>query len=164
MEYKAENYPFTKSLNENWKQIKKEYEDLTPNSTIPWPEKDLYDKGWDVFGLYHFGKKIQENCNKCPITTKIVEAIPGMSMAGYSILRPGTHIKPHVGYPGYSNTVLRCHLGLIIPEGCKMRVASKMYTWEEGISLVFDDSIEHEVWHNGTTSRIILLIDFKRSL
>lgn len=25
--------------------------------------------------------------------------------------------------------------------------------------IVFDDSFEHEVWHNGTTYRLILIVD-----
>nr|CAD7407994.1 unnamed protein product [Timema poppensis] len=32
-------------------------------------------------------------------------------------------------------------------------------TWEEGKILIFDDSFEHEVWHNGSTMRLILIID-----
>ena len=33
-------------------------------------------------------------------------------------------------------------------------------TWKEGKFIVIDDSIEHEVWHNGTTFRMILIVDF----
>jgi len=40
-----------------------------------------------------------------------------------------------------------------------MRVADQMHTWEEGKCIVFDDSFEHELWHNGTTSRVILVLD-----
>lgn len=32
-------------------------------------------------------------------------------------------------------------------------------TWTEGKIMVFDDSFEHEVWHNGTTYRLILIVD-----
>lgn len=43
-------------------------------------------------------------------------------MAGFSALSPGCHITPHAGYAGYSDKILRSHLGLIIPE------VSKTYT------------------------------------
>ncbi|CAL1270396.1 unnamed protein product [Larinioides sclopetarius] len=33
-------------------------------------------------------------------------------------------------------------------------------TWEEGKVILFDDSFEHEVWHNGTVSRLVLIVDF----
>lgn len=32
-------------------------------------------------------------------------------------------------------------------------------TWTEGNILILDDSFEHEVWHNGTTYRLILIVD-----
>lgn len=32
-------------------------------------------------------------------------------------------------------------------------------TWREGEIIIFDDSFEHEVWHNGTESRIVLIVD-----
>lgn len=33
-------------------------------------------------------------------------------------------------------------------------------TWEEGKALIIDDSFDHEVWHNGSTFRLILIVDF----
>lgn len=32
-------------------------------------------------------------------------------------------------------------------------------TWEEGKILIFDDSFEHEVWHNGTSVRVVFIVD-----
>ncbi|MBP5975410.1 aspartyl/asparaginyl beta-hydroxylase domain-containing protein [Brasilonema sp. CT11] len=83
-----------------------------------------------------------------------------MTTATFSCLAPGTHIAPH---KGYINTVLRCYLGLIVPDDCEIRVEHETKTWEEGKCLVFDDTFEHEVWNRSNTSRIILLIDFKKS-
>lgn len=31
--------------------------------------------------------------------------------------------------------------------------------WREGKVMVFDDSFEHEVWHNGTALRLVLIVD-----
>ena len=52
----------------------------------------------------------------------------GVTTAGFSRLAPGTHIKPHVGY---TSEVLRCHLGLIVPPDCALRVGSETRRWEE---------------------------------
>ncbi len=58
------------------------------------PEKNLYQKdgktgeGWDVFGLYAFGKKHARNATLCPKTLELVEKIPGMSTAAFSVLNP----------------------------------------------------------------------------
>lgn len=32
-------------------------------------------------------------------------------------------------------------------------------SWSEGELLIFDDSFEHEVWHNGTQVRLVLIVD-----
>jgi beta-hydroxylase len=83
-----------------------------------------------------------------------------MTTAGFSVLQPGAHILPH---RGYTTEVLRCHLGIIVPVGCSMRVGSETRNWEEGRCLVFDDTVEHEVWHCGNAPRVVLLVDFARS-
>jgi len=71
------------------------------------------DNQWKTFFLYGFGHKAEANCARCPETTQLVESIPGMKTAFFSILAPGKHIPPHRGpYKG----VMRYHLGLKVPE------------------------------------------------
>ena len=70
---------------------------------------------------------------------------------------PGTHVHSHTGP---TNCRLRSHLGLAIPKtGVKMRILNKFITWEEGKVMIFDDSFEHEVWHEGDKPRLILIVD-----
>lgn len=158
----AENYPFVRILEDNWQAILQEYKQVASEPEMhAWPEGKLYDGRWDTFGLYGFGMKQHENCKRCPITTKVVESLPGMVMAGFSRLAPGTHIKPHVGYGGWAQYVLRCHLGLIVPEGCEMRVGPETRTWKEGKVTVFCDATEHEVWNRGDKERVVLLLDVR---
>jgi beta-hydroxylase len=89
----------------------------------------------------------------------LIENIPNLVTAGFSSLRPGTHIAPHTGYP---DGVLRCHLGLVVPEtGCGIRVGDETRHWEVGKCLVFDDTLEHEAWNHSDRTRVILLLDFK---
>jgi beta-hydroxylase len=152
-------HPFTSLLEGGWLKIRAELENLHNSNFVPWPERFLYGQGWDVFGFYAFGKKLAKNCDLCPETTRLIEQVPGLTTAGFSSLAPGTHIAAH---KGYTNAVLRCHLGLIVPEGCSMRVGSDTREWKEGECLVFDDTVEHEVWHRGDRPRVILLLDFLR--
>lgn len=157
-----EKHPCTRVLEDNWQDILAEYQAIaTDPSMHKWPEEKLYDGRWDTFGLYAFGKKRHKNCALCPKTTKVVEQIPGMVMAGFSRLAPGTHIKPHVGYGGWAQYVLRCHLGLIVNDGCEMRVGPETRKWEAGKVTIFCDATEHEVWNRGTTERVVLLLDFR---
>lgn len=160
MFFDLNKFEFVTALESNWLTIRKELEQIQHNHFIPWPEKFLYEKGWEVFGLYAFGRKLKNNCQLCPETTKLIEMIPGLTTAGFSSLAAGTHIKPHIGY---SKTVLRCHLGLIVPDECALRVGTQTQNWQEGHCFIFDDTIEHEAWNYGDNNRIILLIDFKNS-
>jgi len=156
--YEPQQFPFVANLEHHWQEIRAELEQLTPADFVEWPEKYLYGKGWDIFGLYAFGIKIGQNCGLCPRTTQLVEGIPDLKSAGFSALAPDTHITPHTGYP---DGLLRCHLGLLVPLDCALRVGPETRTWQEGRCLVFDDTTEHEAWNRSTQRRIVLLLDFK---
>jgi beta-hydroxylase len=156
--YETSQFEFVSLLESNWEIIKQELNQLRQGNFIPWPEKFLYGQGWDTFGLYAFGIKITKNCELCPETTKLIEAIPNLTTAGFSSLAPGTHIAPHTGYP---DGMLRCHLGLIVPEGCGIRVDIETRNWAEGKCFIFNDKLEHEAWNKGNSTRVVLLIDFK---
>lgn len=78
--------------------------------------------------------------------------------AGYFRLLPGTRLKPHTGPVNFH---LYCHLGLLVPEGPWLRVGGEQpRRWTEGASTCFDDSYDHEAWHNGTKARYVLMITF----
>lgn len=122
------------------------------------------DNKWKTYWLYAYGRKMEENCRSCPETTRLIEAIPAIKTAFFSILAPRKHIPEHQGpYAG----VLRYHLGLIVPrqkEACRIRVGPDVTHWEEGRSVVFDDTYPHEVWNDTDEERVVLFIDFARPL
>jgi beta-hydroxylase len=178
--FDASQFTATSVLESNWQVIRRELEALPSGDFIPWKETFLYTTGWDVFGLYAFGKRVEDNCRACPETVAIVERIPGLVTAGFSALKPQTHIQPHVGYSYcYSNSgqldrqelnssVLRCHLALIVPPalthfGCAIRVGEELENWVEGKCLVFDDTIQHEAWNRTEGTRVVLIVDFARN-
>ena len=157
MFYDPHDYPFTELLERHWETIRGEYSRLRPEQLMPWPETSLYQGSWQVFGLWAFGSRLDENCRACPATTAVVETIPGLTTAGFSRLAPRTRIEPH---EGYTSTVLRCHLGLIVPAHCGLQVGEEIRTWTEGGCLVFDDTVRHSAWNEADEERIILLVDF----
>lgn len=122
------------------------------------------DDKWRTYWLYAYGRKIAENCRTCPETTRLIETIPGMKTAFFSILAPRKHIPEHRGpYTG----VLRYHLALIVPrqkEACRIRVGPEVVHWDEGRSVVFDDAYPHEVWNDTDEERVVLFLDFARPL
>jgi len=152
-------YPSLSPLRERWRDILGELETLKRSRFADWPEREIYRGDWSVFGLYAFGFKMDENCAACPITAASVEAVPGLVTAAFSALTPGTHITPHKGYSG---AILRCHLGLAVNADCAIRVGAETRMWKKGELLVFDDTTEHEAWNRGGSTRIVLLLDFKR--
>ena len=158
MFYSNDQFPFTRTLESNWQVIRTELVQLKDGQFLDWPEKHLYEKGWSVFGLYAWGVKLDKNCALCPETARLVEQIPNLATAGFSHMKPNTHILPHTGVP---EGVLRCHLGLMVPENCALRVGNETRSWEEGKCMVFDDTVEHEAWNKSDKSRVVLLLDFK---
>lgn len=122
------------------------------------------DGKWKTYWLYAYGRKTGDNWRRCPETTRIIGTIPGIKTAFFSILAPRKHLVEHTGpYAG----VLRYHLGLIVPrhkEACRIRVGAGMAHWEEGRSVVFDDTYPHEVWNDTDEERVVLFVDFVRPL
>ena len=49
-------------------------------------------------------------------------------------------------------------------EQCRIRIAIRIQTWQEGKCLIFDDTWNHEVWNDTNGYRVGLFIDFERPL
>lgn len=163
-EQAIKEFPFLAILAENHGKIRKEFNEITHKRVI-WPEQYLHNGMWFAYGILFKDKWLP---NACPNTTRLVHMIPTAYIAGFSILRPGCVIKPH---EGYTNQVLRCHLGIQCPEFKSpvqplLTVGSGLdkheMEWEEGKLLVFDDTQTHSVRHPGKQERVVLICDFKR--
>ncbi|CPV55717.1 aspartyl/asparaginyl beta-hydroxylase-like dioxygenase [Mycobacteroides abscessus subsp. abscessus] len=162
--YDPDEFWFTAYLEDNYEKIRAELDAVTrtdEHGFMPVEELLLERGRWDQVVLYEGGVRFDEACARFPVTTSIVEGIPDATVAGPGVvtiswLYPGSHIVPHCGG---SNARLRVHLGLRVPEGPRFRVGNEMLTWQEGKCLVFDDGFEHEVWHEGTEPRVVLLLD-----
>lgn len=147
-------------ISAKWWAIREEFHSVERDA-VGWHEKKLHDGGWNVFGLFEFpsGAAIEGNVDRCPVTSDLIERwIPHHGAVGFSILMPGTVVRPHQGYQG---SFLRAHLGLMIPAGdVGLSVAGEQRGWREGEWLVFDDRDEHNAWNLSDSMRVVLLIDF----
>ncbi|ESO95209.1 hypothetical protein LOTGIDRAFT_144765, partial [Lottia gigantea] len=152
-------------LKDNWKTIRDEgLANMDPKlGTFIDENENLREAGdWKLFTLYRQGRKIEANCRKVPKTCALLEKIPDATsnkrgQIKFSVMHPGVHVWPHCGP---TNCRLRAHVGLVVPEGPRIRVVNETRTWKEGEVIIFDDSFEHEVWHDGETFRLVLIIDF----
>lgn len=161
--YNLQN-PFVQDIQSAYPNIRNEFKQaVSKNYYIGWPEKFLYNEGWNVFGLRYQGTDFSDAHKMCPFLSGIILKHSALIFsAGFSILEPGTIIKPHVGY---TSEVLRVHLGIQVPLGdCALKVNGITSNWQEGEILIFDDTLEHEAWNKTESSRIILLIDVYKKL
>lgn len=152
-------FALTAILEAHWEEIRDEFVALPQDSFDPWVQRQMHGEGWSVFGLTAAGQRITGACAQCPKTAEILDSIEGVSLSGFSRLAPHTHIKPHVGWAA---SVYRLHLGLVVPPGCRLRVADESREWQEGKCLIFDDTVEHEAWNDSDQTRGTLLLDFLR--
>jgi beta-hydroxylase len=170
--YDTSSFPWAAEIEREWRAIRGEldrvllrkdalpgfHEIATDVSTIS------QDRGWKTFLLCGYGFRSERAIAQCPETWRIVQKIPGLTTAMFSILEPGKHLPPH---RGPYNGVLRLHLGLIVPEPREqtaIRVGREICHWQEGRVMIFDDAYEHEAWNNTQQTRVVLFVDFVKPL
>jgi hypothetical protein len=140
------------------------YVQADPARPKPWMDL-LDDPRWSAFHLLKGGAPVAANAARCPATMAALAAPPIPVIAGrspmalFSILAPGTHIKPH---HGLLNTRLIVHLPLVVPPDCRLRVGNHVRSVEAGKLMIFDDSIEHEAWNDSDRVRVVLLFEIWR--
>jgi hypothetical protein len=125
----------------------------------------LNDPAWSACHLIQSGEEVPEMAARCPATLDALRRLPLCRIKGrtptalFSLLRPGAHIPPH---HGYLNARLICHLPLIVPGNCALRVGNETRAWRQGELMIFDDSMEHEAWNRSAELRVVLLFDIWR--
>lgn len=170
--YDNKTFPWALELEKNWKVIREELdgvmerrEDLPSfHDIMPQVTTITSDNQWKTYFLAGYGLESEENAKRCPETTKLLKKIPGMKTAFFSILSPNKHIPLH---KGPYNGVLRYHLGLLVPnpkEKCRIQIDDQITHWDEGESIIFDDTYFHQVWNDTEGFRAVLFVDFVRPI
>jgi len=163
-------FPWTEHVESHWGSIRTEADAvLHDRGSIPplrrlSPDHHLIavDDRWRSFFLWGYGLRWKANCDRCPQTALLLETVPDLLSAFFSVLLPGSHIPRHTGP---TKSILTAHLGLTVPRdrgACRMRIGDHDVTWEEGRVLVFDDMYPHEVWNDSKEDRVVLLLHVKR--
>lgn len=165
-------FPWVEGIERHWRTIRDELDQVMarkadlPNVQDITPDAAAIsrDERWKIFPLIAYGIRSRPNIARCPRTWEIVQRIPGLTTAMFSILDPGKRLPAH---RGPYNGVLRLHLGLIIPqprERLAIRIGPELRHWEEGRALIFDDAYEHEAWNETDEVRAVLFVDFAKPL
>lgn len=170
--YDNADFPWAADIEAEWKLIRQELDqvlvrrDEFPNVQEITPDavSITRDAGWKIFLLVAYGIKSPPNIELCPETWRIVQKIPGLKTAMFSVFQPGKRLPPH---RGPYNGVLRLHLGLLVPEhgaDLGIRIGPETRHWKEGSVLIFDDAYEHEAWNETSHPRVVLFVDFVKPL
>ncbi len=138
--YPTDDFPWAREVEAEWRLIRAELDkilvrkgDLPAFHEISSEVRSISsDQNWKTFFLCGYGIKSEEAIRQCPETWRILQKIPGLKSAMFSIFEPGKHLPPH---RGPYNGVLRFHLGLIVPdqpEKIGIRIADDTRHWREG--------------------------------
>ena len=165
-------FPWIATLEQHWRDIQAEAvrirtEDIPSLGDISFDHGRIAaDRRWKSFFLKGYGYQLQANCARAPITASLIEKVPGLVTASFSVMEAGGHIPRHWGM---TKGMLTYHLALKVPQErdrCRMTIeeGDQIHTmvWEEGHSFVFDDMFNHEVWNETPDDRYLLLIQIKR--
>jgi beta-hydroxylase len=163
-------FPFTRAFEERWEKIRAEAEAvLARGRRLPRVDEISPDHariadgdGWRSYFLVGYGYRRERACRRCPETAALLETVPNLHSAFFSIMEPEQRLVPH---RGPTKAIITWHLPLSVParrEDCRIRIAGDWYSWEEGRSLVFDDTYRHEVRNDTDEDRILLLIHLRR--
>jgi len=170
--FETSRFPWAKLLEQHYRVMQDELTsiidtiDHIPSFQQLAPEqyKLTKDDQWRTFFLMAYKSRYAPNIDRCPRTFDLLQHIPGLTTAFFSIFGPGKHLPPHRGpYAG----VLRLHLALRVPDPydqCGIRIHKHVIHWQTGKVVIFDDTYEHEAWNHTTGHRIVLFVDFERPL
>jgi aspartyl/asparaginyl beta-hydroxylase (cupin superfamily) len=164
-------FPIAKELEDLYPEIKLEverilaryddlvvFQDVSPNQAyIPTDDK------WRMFFYRAMGVNFKQNQTFAPVVSNLIKKYPEIVSAYISVLGPKTYLNPHKGpWSG----ILRMHLGVVIPKNgyCALIVEGVDHVWEEGKTVLFDDTYEHTAVNATDEKRAIVFLDIMRPL
>ena len=170
--FDKKDFPITKVLEDNYAVIKAELEPLMRRVVDFAPFQDISpdqiyisnDDKWKMFFLKAATIRFKKNCAQMPKTMAILDQCRNIVSAYFSVLGPHKMLMPHEG-PWCG--VIRIHLGMQIPrqgKGCVLVCDEQEYRWEEGKTVVFDDTYEHIAVNMTDSNRVVLFLDYMRPL
>ncbi|GCE88696.1 aspartyl/asparaginyl beta-hydroxylase [Komagataeibacter diospyri] len=163
---------WVRDLEQNWERIRDEALQIAATDIpslgdiSPDHGRIAADRRWHSFFLEGYGYRRQENRAHVPTAAALIDRIPNLCTASFSVLEAGCHIPRH---RGMTKGMLTYHLALHVPadrENCwiQFEEGDRLHVcpWTEGRSILFDDTYNHEVWNNTTDTRYVLLIQVRR--
>ena len=125
--------------------------------------RTFFKYGWSKFYLKWYGYTHDSAKKLCPNTVRILEKIPSVNDAMFTILPPNGQLTRHLDPIACS---LRYHLGLDTPnsDDCFINIDEVTYSWRNGKALLFDETYPHYARNDSDQPRLILMCDVERPM
>jgi beta-hydroxylase len=128
------------------------------------PGYNTFEKGgWRMYPLKWYASQCRSSAvEACPRTCAILDSIPAIRSAMFTVLPPGARLGRHHDPVASS---LRYHLGLLTPnsEKCALMLDGKSYAWRDGEELLFDQTYLHSALNQTDIVRVILFCDVEKT-
>jgi beta-hydroxylase len=128
------------------------------------PGYNTFEKGgWRLYRLKWYSRECDASAKAaCPQTCAIVDSIPSVRSALFTVLPPGARLGQHHDPVASS---LRYHLGLLTPnsEKCALTLDGVPHVWRDGEELLFDPTYLHSAINETDVVRIILFCDVEKT-
>jgi len=176
-------FPKYKLFENNYKSIKKELNTLLKKTNKGKDivfTKDTFDKkenayigkdvdaqnnrGWRIFHIKLTNHYNNEAIKIFPTLINILKKCPEIINCSVSILDEKTYIPIH---NGYYKGMIRFMLPLIIPknkDNVYLCNNYNKYVWNEGESVLWDDTYPHKVYNYTNEARVVLYMDIVRDI
>ncbi|HYM60574.1 MAG TPA: aspartyl/asparaginyl beta-hydroxylase domain-containing protein [Thermoanaerobaculia bacterium] len=166
----VERFPELAPLRIQWEMIRDEALALNDAGQIRPSEKyndvafnTFFRRGWKRFYLKWYGDPLPSAQALCPKTVELVQSIPTINAALFTLLPPGARLGDHRDPFAGS---LRFHLGLVTPndDACRIYIDGTPYSWRDGEAVMFDETFIHSAINETDKTRIILFCDIARPI
>lgn len=171
--YDVKDYPWVAELEKNAEVIAEEFRALHGGAGVSRVQEtsrpDLKPADWQQLLLRRYEDAAwtdeavggsdavtETNRKNAPRTAAILDRLPIMGNASFSVLGEGGRIADHCSD---FNAKVVCQMGLVIPKSCSITVAGDTRGWKPGKCLVFDDTFPHSVINDGPGMRVVLLME-----
>lgn len=168
--FDTKTVPGLDTIKENYPIIRSEAKVLLDTGVFQRPPStdepgyNSFEKGgWRAHPLKWYTKECNSAALKmCPATCAILDSIPAVRAAMFTVLPPGARLGRHHDPVASS---LRYHLGLLTPNSdkCAMTLDGVQHPWFDGEDLLFDQTYLHSIVNHTETVRVILFCDVEKT-
>ena len=165
----AKDLPFCDDVKRAINVIRGELQDGYAGRMMPWSQGGAYEGDWSVLPLLypddcdvpHLIAQARQNQQHFTKTIELLRGIRGLSLVAFSSLGPDTFVHRHVDAD--RPPVIRCHLGLMVPEGCTLELDHETRAHANGKWVNFHGAAPHSARNPSSIARVTLMVDVLRS-